>query len=56
MDRKRAYEPPTLVEYGSISDCTLGRAGGCEGEPSEGCPPKDFNVCQTDKFGEFSCS
>jgi hypothetical protein len=56
MENKKRYELPVLVEYGSIADCTLGNAGGCTGDASEGCPPKDTNVCHTDKFGEFSCS
>lgn len=55
MENKQLYKTPRLIEYGSIADRTLGRAGGCTGEPNEGCPPKDFNACELDKFGEYSC-
>jgi hypothetical protein len=47
---KRGYEPPVLTEYGSISAHTFTRAGG--GGPKLG----DWQVCTTDKFGEYSCS
>jgi hypothetical protein len=47
---KPKYEAPTLVEYGSISAHTFTRAGG--GGPKVG----DWQVCTTDKFGEYSCS
>jgi hypothetical protein len=47
---KRSYEAPALIAYGSISAHTFTRAGG--GGPKMG----DWQVCTTDKFGEYSCS
>jgi hypothetical protein len=47
---KIVYEQPTIRDYGSIADHTFTRAGG------SGPKVGDWQVCKTDKFGEYSCS
>ena len=42
---KKAYAPPTLVDYGRIADCTFATPGGYKG-----CKTN----CHIDNFGEQS--
>lgn len=43
---RKAYEPPRLVAYGRIADCTFATPHG----QYKGC----YTTCHTDKFGEQS--
>jgi hypothetical protein len=45
------YEAPTVVDLGSIADHTFTHTNP-RGKPVH----KDHNVCETDKFGEYSCT
>lgn len=47
------YNAPLVVDYGSIAEHTFTR---CPGGNSEADMPKDYQVCEHDKFGECSCS
>ena len=42
---KKAYAPPTLVDYGRIADCTFATPGGYKGCKTD---------CHIDNFGEQS--
>jgi hypothetical protein len=42
------YEAPVVVDFGSIADHTFANVPSGRGR-------KDFRVCATDKFGDFSC-
>jgi hypothetical protein len=44
------YEVPVVVDYGSIAEHTFTHVNP-HGKPVH----KDHNVCQTDKYGEYSC-
>ena len=46
------YNAPLVVDYGSIAEHTFTR---CPGGNSEADMPKDYQVCEHDKFGECSC-
>jgi hypothetical protein len=53
-----AYEPPAVIDFGSISKHTFQRSG----ISGPGCVPLgrsnkqgDFRVCELDKFCEYSC-
>ncbi len=47
------YNAPLVVDYGSIAEHTFTRCPG--GTGGEGDPPKDYQMCEHDKFGECSC-
>ena len=64
---KKSYSAPTVIDYGSISDCTfatpaLGASprgstdGTCSASPYVGQGSKNYIVLQCDKFGEYSHS
>ena len=44
------YEAPAVIDFGSISDHTFQHTN-----PTGHSVHKDHNVCETDKFGEYSC-
>ena len=47
---KVPYQRPLIIDHGSIAQHTFTRAGG------HGPKVGDWQVCKTDKFGEYSCS
>jgi hypothetical protein len=47
---KIPYSPPRIVDHGSITQHTFTRAGG------DGPKVGDWQVCKTDKYGEYSCT
>ncbi len=53
MTQSTQYEAPRVVDYGSITQHTFTRSPApCGPNP----PPKDFRVCELDKFCEYTCS
>jgi hypothetical protein len=44
------YEAPKVIDFGSISDHTFVHVN-----PQGHTVHKDHIVCETDKFGEYSC-
>ena len=44
------YEAPKVIDFGSISDHTFQHVN-----PQGHTVHKDHIVCETDKFGEYSC-
>jgi hypothetical protein len=44
------YTTPLVEDFGSIADHTFSRCYGGNG------PPKDWQICGTDKHGDCSCS
>jgi hypothetical protein len=47
---KIPYSPPKVADHGSITHHTFTRVGG------SGPKVGDWQVCKTDKFGEYSCT
>lgn len=47
------YTAPLVVDYGSIADHTFTRCSDATGGGDD--PPKDYQICEHDKFGECSC-
>jgi hypothetical protein len=48
-----SVELPEIVDFGSIAAHTFTNTGQVPGVGPSG---KDHNVCDTDKFGEYSCN
>jgi hypothetical protein len=56
------YEPPAVIDFGSISKHTFARSGITGFNPQTGQPCATFSnkqgdtrVCELDKFCEYSC-
>jgi hypothetical protein len=47
------YEPPQIVDFGSIADHTFVKA--TSGPCGQQLPPKDMQPCRMDKFCEWTC-
>jgi hypothetical protein len=48
-----SVELPEIVDFGSIASHTFTNTG--QVVPGQGPSGKDHNVCDIDKFGEYSC-